>query len=211
MNTPNRLDAVSSKSRLAGQNYPSTIGTAHSIQQSIITLLPKKLSWRLHERSYIADPILRRAAISHTDRPSFSALGTELFRCTIFLARCLRLLEFEFEVEYSTGKEHQGAATISRLQTNPEVQPPLDTEIPCTRVEEDDVSGLTSIEDLIEFQNMDPTCRQLCDSLVISSAVDYNSHGVIGNMLPSGEYQFVYHRRSRLPRFLSRKLPQSQI
>jgi hypothetical protein len=48
---------------------------------------------------------------------------------------------------------------------------------------------LTSIEDLVEFQHTDPACRQFCDSLVILSAVDYESHGVIGNVLPSGEFQ----------------------
>jgi RNase H-like domain found in reverse transcriptase len=39
----------------------------------------------------------------------------------------LRLLEFDFEVEYSPGKEHHGADNMSRLQTDPQVQPPLDT------------------------------------------------------------------------------------
>jgi RNase H-like domain found in reverse transcriptase/Reverse transcriptase (RNA-dependent DNA polymerase) len=100
----------------------------------------------------------------------------------------LRLLEFNFEVEYSPGKEHHGADTMSRLQTDPQIQPPFDTEIPCFTVEDDEDPGLTSIEDLVESQHVDPTCRQLCESLVISSAVDYDSHGVIGNVLPSGEF-----------------------
>jgi RNase H-like domain found in reverse transcriptase len=100
----------------------------------------------------------------------------------------LRLLEFDFEVEYSPGKEHHGADTMSRLQTDPQVQPPLDTEIQCFTVEDDEDPGLTSSEDLVESQHVDPTCLQLCESLVISSAVDYDSHGVIGNVLPSGEF-----------------------
>jgi hypothetical protein len=36
---------------------------------------------------------------------------------------------------------------------------------------------------------VDPTCRQLFESLIISSAIDYDTHGVIGNVLPSGEFQ----------------------
>jgi hypothetical protein len=66
---------------------------------------------------------------------------------------------------------------------------PLDTKIPCFTVEDDEDPVLTSIEDLVESQHVDPTCRQLCESLVISSAVDYDPHGVIGNVLPSGEFQ----------------------
>jgi hypothetical protein len=100
----------------------------------------------------------------------------------------LRLLEFDFEVKFSPGKEHHGADTMSRLQTEPEVQPLLDTEIPYFTVEDVEDPGLTSVEDPIEFQHMDPTCRQLFDSLIISCAVDYDSHGVIGNVLPSGEF-----------------------
>jgi hypothetical protein len=65
----------------------------------------------------------------------------------------------------------------------------LDTEIPSFTVEDDDDPCLTFIEDLIESQHMDPKCRQLCDSLVISSAVDNDSHKVIGNVLLSGEFQ----------------------
>jgi hypothetical protein len=78
---------------------------------------------------------------------------------------------------------------MSRLQTDPQVQPPSDTEIPCFTIEDDEDPGLTSIEDLVESQHVDPKCRQLCESLVISSAVDYDSHCVIGNVLPSGEFQ----------------------
>jgi RNase H-like domain found in reverse transcriptase len=47
----------------------------------------------------------------------------------------LRLLEFYFEVQYATGKEHHGADTLSRLRpSDPSlVEPPtaVDTEIPC--------------------------------------------------------------------------------
>jgi hypothetical protein len=103
--------------------------------------------------------------------------------------RRLRLLEFGFEVEYSPGKENHVADTMSRLQTESEVQPPLDTEIPCITVEDDDDAGLTFIEDLIESQHTDSTCRQLCNSFVISNAVDYDSHGVIGQVFPSEEFQ----------------------
>jgi hypothetical protein len=78
---------------------------------------------------------------------------------------------------------------MSRLQTELEVQPLLYTEIPCFTVEDYDNPGLSSTEDLIEFQLMDPTCRQLCDSLFILSAFDYESHEVIGNVLLSGEFQ----------------------
>jgi hypothetical protein len=64
---------------------------------------------------------------------------------------------------------------MSSLQTDPQVQPPLDTDIPCFTVEDDEDPGLTSIEDMVESQHVDPTSRQLCESLVISSAVDYDS------------------------------------
>jgi hypothetical protein len=57
----------------------------------------------------------------------------------------LRLLEFDFKDEYSLGKEHHGADIMSRLQTEPEFQPPLDTEILCFTVEDDDDPDITSI------------------------------------------------------------------
>ena len=59
----------------------------------------------------------------------------------------LRLLEFDFEVEYSPGKEHHGADTLSRLPVEQPVSAPLDTEIPCFTVERDDDPDLESIDD----------------------------------------------------------------
>jgi transposase InsO family protein len=43
----------------------------------------------------------------------------------------LRLLEFDFEVEYAPGKEHHAADTMSRLLPPARTEPPLDTAIPC--------------------------------------------------------------------------------
>ena len=50
----------------------------------------------------------------------------------------LRLLEFDFEVQYAPGKEHHGADTLSRLRpSDPSLAEPataVDTEIPCFEV-----------------------------------------------------------------------------
>jgi hypothetical protein len=49
----------------------------------------------------------------------------------------LHLLEFDFYVAYSPGKDHHAANTLSRLSPSPLLVPelPLDTEIPCFIVE----------------------------------------------------------------------------
>jgi hypothetical protein len=64
----------------------------------------------------------------------------------------LRLLEFDFEVEYSPGKEHNGADTMYRLPTSPQSEinpdipvPAIDTEIPCFSVTDEPAPILLTV------------------------------------------------------------------
>ena len=106
----------------------------------------------------------------------------------------LRLLEFDFEVAYYPGKDHHAADTLSRLPPPllfaPEV--PLDTEIPCFNVEDDSDPGLLEVEDLIESQRIDQKCLDARDELTTFTGIDYDYHGLLGNILPSGEFQVLF-------------------
>jgi hypothetical protein len=108
----------------------------------------------------------------------------------------LRLLEFDYEVQYSPGKHHHGADTMSRLKpSDPEVampSDPVDTEIPCFALtEERKHPNLLLVEDLCQLQTEDSTYRELTNDMTRDPSLDFDDHGVLGRTLPSGEFQVV--------------------
>jgi hypothetical protein len=107
----------------------------------------------------------------------------------------LRLLEFDFEVQYSPGKQHHAADTLSRLKPSDlEVSSPtgpVDTEIPCFSIPipNDSPPTLLLLENFCEQQATDEARCRLVEILDVSPTVDYESHGFIGHVLRSGEFQ----------------------
>jgi hypothetical protein len=107
----------------------------------------------------------------------------------------LRLLEFDFEVQYSPGKQHHAADTLSRLKpSDPKVASPtdpVDTEIHCfsTMFPNEIPPTLLLLENFHEQQATEEACCHLVDTFDSSPTVDYDSHGVIGHVLRSGEFQ----------------------
>jgi hypothetical protein len=107
----------------------------------------------------------------------------------------LRLFQFDFEVQYSPGKQHHAADTLSRLKpSDPKVASPtdpVDTEIPCfsTTFPNEITPTLLLLENFREQQATYEDCSRLVDILDVSPTVDYDSHGVIGHVLHSGEFQ----------------------
>jgi RNase H-like domain found in reverse transcriptase/Integrase zinc binding domain/Integrase core domain len=118
----------------------------------------------------------------------------------------LRLLEFDLEVQYATGKKHHGADTLSRLiPSDPSLSEPptaVNTEIPCFEVSRPTLQSPPTIvefqiwqhetptpvllEDFIALQEKYPACRQL--AVPNANDVDRNLDGVIGTVLPDGEF-----------------------
>ena len=110
----------------------------------------------------------------------------------------LRLLEFDFEVEYSPGKEHHGADTMSRLPPSPQPEvitdipvPAIDTEIPCFTVTDELTPILLTVKYLRDELQEDASYDCLLSALASASAVDFDDHGNVGRVLPSGEFQLV--------------------
>jgi hypothetical protein len=107
----------------------------------------------------------------------------------------LRLLEFDFEVQYSPDRQHHEADTLSHLKpSDPEVSSPtdpVDTEISCfsITIPNDMPPTLLLLENFRKHQATDEACCRLLDILDVSPTVDYDSHGVIGHVLRSGEFQ----------------------
>jgi hypothetical protein len=106
----------------------------------------------------------------------------------------LRLLEFDFDVAYSPGKGHHAADTLSRLPPPPPLVPelPLDTEIPCFTVQDESEPGLLQVEDLIESQQADQQCLEARDGFITSTGIEYDYQGVLGQVLPSGEFSVMF-------------------
>jgi RNase H-like domain found in reverse transcriptase len=106
----------------------------------------------------------------------------------------LRLLEFDFEVQYSPGKARHGADTMSRLpSTDPEIKSPLraiDTEIPFFTVEAAAVDHiLLLVENLREIQTADPSCCIISTLLGAHLLVEYDELGAIGRLLHGGHFE----------------------
>jgi hypothetical protein len=119
----------------------------------------------------------------------------------------LRLLEFDFEVQYAPGKEYHGAETLSRLRpSDPSLaEPPtaVDTEIPCFEVCRPTIRSPPAVvefqigqhetptpvllEEFLAFQEKDLACRQL--AVQNTPDMDRNLDGVIGFVPPDGEFR----------------------
>jgi hypothetical protein len=110
----------------------------------------------------------------------------------------LRLLEFDFKVQYSPGKAHFAADTLSRLEpADPEVSCPrtlVDEEIPCFSVQDPDVQErmlqrldptLLPVGNLLEEQASDTLCRQLSTLVGAHPSIDFDEFGAVGHVLPS--------------------------
>ena len=139
----------------------------------------------------------------------------------------LRLLEFDFEVQYSPGKAHYAADTLSRLEpTDPELSRPftsVDAEIPCFSVSGPDLGvkwkptthphrslqdldpTLLPVETLLEEQASDQFCRHLSTLVGAHPTIDFDEFGAVGHMLPSGEFQL------ELPTSLASSTPHTLV
>jgi hypothetical protein len=122
----------------------------------------------------------------------------------------LRLLEFDFEVHYSPGASHHGADTLSRLRsTDPDIAAPdtaVDTDIPCFATLLDAPPrdpSLVARDDLRVAQQADPTCRDLLTHLGANPQIEFDEFGILGRMLPSGEFQVTIPSLGDLPLPLS--------
>jgi hypothetical protein len=103
----------------------------------------------------------------------------------------LRLLEFDYEVQYSPGKHHHGADTMSRLKSSdPEVAipfDPVDTEILCFALTEGrKYPNLLLVEDPCQLQSEDANYRELTKDMTRDPSLDFDDHGVLGWTLLSG-------------------------
>ena len=125
----------------------------------------------------------------------------------------LRLLEFDFEVEYSPGKEHHAADVMSRLSPSPlaeetmgpmpvPLRPVTDTGATCP----DDLYGvpcfpllhasdppdpnLVSVDDVRAFQ-LEHWADPLGEDLMLDTAIDLEDNGVAGTVLPNGEFSVL--------------------
>jgi hypothetical protein len=110
----------------------------------------------------------------------------------------LRLPEFDFEGEYSPGKEHHGADTMSRLPTSPQPEvnpdipvPAIDTEIPCFSVTDEPAPILLTVEYIRDELQAEASYACLSSALASAWAVDFDNHGNVGLVLPSGEFQLI--------------------
>ena len=108
----------------------------------------------------------------------------------------LRLLEFDFEVQYSPGASHHAADTVSRLRVcdsdNSPSEDIVDMDVPCFTTSTDTPRRDPSLllrEDLILAQMADPACSRLLTDVGVHPQLDVDEFGVLGRVLPSGEFQ----------------------
>jgi hypothetical protein len=117
----------------------------------------------------------------------------------------LRLLEFDFEVQYTPGRAHHGADTMSRLRPGGHspcvADEPVDAEIPCFALAPVPDPHLLPAENLRALQETDPDCQHLLHHFGCTGSLDYDPSGTLGHVLPSGEFQV------QLPRVLATSAP----
>jgi hypothetical protein len=77
----------------------------------------------------------------------------------------------------------------------------VDTDIPCCTVQSDDEPELVTLARLRDLQEEDPECQGLTHFLSSDTSVEVDTAGVIGRLLPSGEFQI------QIPRTLHDSLP----
>jgi transposase InsO family protein len=130
----------------------------------------------------------------------------------------LRLLEFDFEVQYSPGKEHHAADTMSRLRSPDTSIPkePVDTEIPCFAVRKDAVAAGDLLAKQV-YLFTDPSPFLIQDLRAIQHGwfpdgipsddhtIDVDEFGIVGNVLSSGEFLPL------LPKSLTKSAPFEEV
>jgi hypothetical protein len=116
----------------------------------------------------------------------------------------LHLLEFDFEVQYSLGASHNAADTVSRLRDCDSATSPsediVDMDVPCFTTSTDTPRRDPSLllrEDIILAQMADLACSRLLTDVGVHRQLDVDEFGVLGRVLPSGEFQVT------IPSFLN--------
>jgi hypothetical protein len=121
----------------------------------------------------------------------------------------LRLLEFDYEVQYHPGALHHGADMMSRLRSeDPAIAEPtdeIDTEVPCFALAHSPlVTGNEELNPpgkrdpspvhpdvLPGVQASDPSCVHLSEHLGPHPLIDVDQNGLQGVVLPSRELQLA--------------------
>jgi RNase H-like domain found in reverse transcriptase len=121
----------------------------------------------------------------------------------------LRLLEFDYEVQYHPGALHHGADMMSRLRSeDPVIAKPIDaidTDVPCfalahsplvTGNEELHPPGkqdpsLVHPDIILGAQASDLSCMHLREYLGPHPLIDVDQNGLLGVVLPSREFQLA--------------------
>ena len=87
---------------------------------------------------------------------------------------------------------------MSRLPPSPQREvitdipvPAIDTEIPCFTVTDELTPILLTVKYLRDELQEDASYDCLLSALASASAVDFDDHGNVGRVLPSGEFQLV--------------------
>jgi hypothetical protein len=78
---------------------------------------------------------------------------------------------------------------------------PVDTEIPCFTLKSEDEPELVTLDRLRDLQEEYTDCQCLTHFLSSDSSVEVDAAGVLGKLLPSGEFQI------QIPRTLHDFLP----
>jgi hypothetical protein len=99
----------------------------------------------------------------------------------------LRLLEFDFEVQYSPGASHHAADTLSRLRgCDSDIslsEDPVDIDVPCFTTSIDTPRRDPSLilrEDLLSAQMADPACSRLLTDVGAHPQLDVDNFGILG-------------------------------
>jgi RNase H-like domain found in reverse transcriptase len=121
----------------------------------------------------------------------------------------LRLLEFDYEVQYHPGALHHGADMMSRIRSeDPAIAEPtdeIDTEVPCFALAHSPlVSGNEELYPpgkrapslvhpyvLLGAQASDPSFMHLREHLGAHPLIDVDYNGLLGVVLPSREFQLA--------------------
>jgi RNase H-like domain found in reverse transcriptase/Integrase zinc binding domain len=107
----------------------------------------------------------------------------------------LRPQEFDFEVQYLPDRSHHGADLMSRIDsTDPtlrDTSSPVDTEIPCFAISQQEYLTLLSVDTLREHQRCDPQYLKLLSHWGWSDSFDLDENGIFGHVHPSGEFEVV--------------------
>jgi RNase H-like domain found in reverse transcriptase len=121
----------------------------------------------------------------------------------------LRLLEFDYEVQYHPGALHHGADMMSRLRSeDPAIaEPPdeIDTEVPCFALAHSPLAtgneelhppgkrdpSLVHPDVIFGAQASVPSCMHLREHLGPHPLIDVDQNGLLGVVLPSCEFQLA--------------------